>query len=82
MNLPPSHEELRVMLPAPALEILEGPDLERVLAHLQECVECARLLREYREVAAALGSRELIGRSSQQTGGWGGWWRPVLRGCC
>lgn len=48
------HEEMQEMLPAAALEILEGAELERLLTHLGECPECAELLREYRDAAAGL----------------------------
>ena len=54
MSPVPSHEDLEEMLPAAALEILEQEDLELVAAHLVNCRECATLLQEYREVAAAL----------------------------
>ncbi len=42
------------MLPAAALEILDGDELRRVVAHTGECAECAELLDEYRSVAFAL----------------------------
>ena len=54
MTAAPSHEELREMLPAAALEILEAAELQLVLAHAHDCAECAQLLAEYREVAAAI----------------------------
>lgn len=54
MNAKPDHEELQEMLPEAALEILERTDLQRVLAHTRDCAECAQLLGEYQEVAAAL----------------------------
>ena len=53
MNPTSSHQEVE-LLPAAALEILEGEDLGRVLAHARECAECARRLESYRAVAAAL----------------------------
>jgi anti-sigma factor RsiW len=53
MNQTSSHQEME-LLPAAALEILEGEELGRVLAHTRECPECARLLEGYRAVAAAL----------------------------
>lgn len=54
MTTGPSHDELREMLPAAALEILDSSDLHRVVTHTQGCAECARVLEEYREVAFAL----------------------------
>jgi anti-sigma factor RsiW len=48
------HEEMREMLPAAALEILEGAELERLQAHLGECPECVELLRQYRDAAAGI----------------------------
>ena len=54
MNPTSSHQEAEELLPAAVLEILEGEELGRVLAHARGCTECARLLEEYREVAAAL----------------------------
>ena len=42
------------MLPAAALDILEGSDLQRVAAHLPTCKECTRLLDQYRDVSATL----------------------------
>jgi hypothetical protein len=48
------HEEMQELLPAAALEILEGAELERLLVHLGECAECTGLLREYRDVGASL----------------------------
>ncbi len=48
------HEEIQEMLPAAALEILEGAELQRVLAHAGVCAECGQLLEEYRQVTAAL----------------------------
>lgn len=45
------------MLPAAALEILDSADSRRVLDHARDCADCARLLGEYREVAAALAVR-------------------------
>ncbi|HEV2086566.1 MAG TPA: hypothetical protein VGR09_15945 [Gemmatimonadales bacterium] len=54
MNQTPSHQEADEMLPATALEMLEGEDLDRVLAHAGECTECARRLEEYRGAVAAL----------------------------
>ena len=54
MSLTPSHEELEEMLPAAALGILEPTELKHVLAYVQDHPECAKLLQEYREAAAAL----------------------------
>ena len=54
MSSAQSHEQLQEMLPAAALDILEGPELEPVLAHTRDCAECARLLQEYRDGAATL----------------------------
>lgn len=54
MNQTPSHQEADELLPAAALEILEGEDLGRVLAHAGECAECARRLDEYRGAVATL----------------------------
>ncbi|MGI9042365.1 MAG: hypothetical protein ACR2HK_14900 [Gemmatimonadales bacterium] len=54
MTEAPSHEELHEMLPAAAWEVLDGEDLQLVLAHARDCAACARLLGEYREVAAAI----------------------------
>ncbi len=54
MNQTSSHQEVDELLPAAALEILEGEELGRVLAHAGECAECARRLDEYRRGVAAL----------------------------
>jgi len=54
MSLTPSHEELEEMLPAAALDILEPAELEHVLAYVRDHPECAKLLQEYRDAAAAL----------------------------
>ena len=54
MNQGLEHEEMQEMLPAAALEILEGAELQRVLAHARSCADCGPLLEEYREVTAAL----------------------------
>lgn len=48
------HTELQDLLPAAALESLDNGELQLVLAHSKNCVECARLLEEYREVVASL----------------------------
>lgn len=52
-----SHEELQELLPAAAIEILEGGELERIMAHISSCPECAEMLDQYRAVAAALSAR-------------------------
>lgn len=49
-----THEELEEMIPAAALDILTPTELEHVLAHVRDHPECAKLLQEYREAAAAL----------------------------
>ncbi len=54
MNLAPDHAELQEMLPEAALEMLDPAEGERVLAHVRDCAECAMLLRQYRDAAAAL----------------------------
>jgi hypothetical protein len=56
MSDTPGHRELDELVPAAALEILEGEELQRVLDHARECGDCARLLQSYREVVASLGS--------------------------
>jgi len=45
------------LLPAAALEILDGDELVDVTAHIQECTRCAALLDGYREVVAGLATR-------------------------
>jgi hypothetical protein len=45
---------LEQLLPAAALEILEGDDLVQVTAHVRDCADCARLLASYREVVATV----------------------------
>ena len=54
MSHTPDHAELQEMLPAAAVEMLDPPDAERVLAHVRDCQECAGLLRQYRDAAAVL----------------------------
>jgi hypothetical protein len=61
----PSHDELRDMLPAAALEVLDSADLALVLTHTDGCVECARLLEEYREVSFALATQLPPGHAPQ-----------------
>lgn len=51
------HDQLEQLLPAAALEILEGDELLELTAHLQECARCAELLESYREVVAGLATR-------------------------
>jgi hypothetical protein len=49
-----THDILEQLLPAAALEILEGEELLRVTAHAAQCAECARLLESYREVLSSV----------------------------
>src|SRR5215210_7910727 len=49
-----SHAELEQLLPAAALEVLEGNELLEVTTHARECTRCARQLESYREVVASL----------------------------
>jgi anti-sigma-K factor RskA len=51
-----SHDQVEQLLPAAALEILEGDELVEVTSHLEGCADCARLLDSYREVVATLGT--------------------------
>jgi len=51
------HEEMQEMLPAAALDMLEGAELERLQAHLPGCSSCAELLGQYRDAAASLALR-------------------------
>jgi Putative zinc-finger len=51
---PLTHTEVEQLLPAAALEILDGAELARLTAHLQDCTDCTRLLDVYREVVAGL----------------------------
>jgi len=55
-----THDQLEQLLPAAALEILEGDELLDLTVHVRECAECERLLESYREVLAgwAMGLRE------------------------
>lgn len=48
------HEEMQEMLPAAALDMLEGAELERLQAHLPGCSSCVELLGQYRDAAASL----------------------------
>ncbi|HEY4647605.1 MAG TPA: hypothetical protein VIG95_00810 [Gemmatimonadales bacterium] len=54
MSEPQSHAELEQLLPAAALEVLEGSELLEVTAHVRECAQCALQLQSYREVVADL----------------------------
>jgi hypothetical protein len=55
MNQPSQHTEWAELLPAAALDLLEGDELHRVEAHTRECTECSRLLQDYRDAAASIG---------------------------
>ena len=57
MNQGRQHDEMQDLLPAAALEILEGDEVQRVLAHVRDCAECGQLLEEYRQVTAGLSLR-------------------------
>ena len=48
------HEEMQELLPAAALDILEGAELERLRVHLAGCPSCMELLGQYRDAAASL----------------------------
>ncbi|HEV8176761.1 MAG TPA: zf-HC2 domain-containing protein [Gemmatimonadales bacterium] len=48
------HDEMLELLPAAALEILDGAELRRLQAHLPGCPGCAELLSQYRDAAAGL----------------------------
>ena len=48
------HAPIEALLPAAALEILDGEDLALVTAHLAECPECRGLLQSYRDVVAGM----------------------------
>lgn len=49
-----THDEVREMLPAAALEILDEADQRLIMAHARDCAECGPLLAEYLSVAGAL----------------------------
>jgi hypothetical protein len=49
-----SHDQVEELLPAAALEIIEGEELLEVAAHVQQCARCAGLLESYRDVVAGL----------------------------
>jgi hypothetical protein len=51
---PLTHTEVEQLLPAAALEILEGEELARLSAHLEDCTDCTRLLDGYRDLVAGL----------------------------
>jgi hypothetical protein len=48
------HSSIEALLPAAALEMLDGEELVTVTAHLEDCAKCARSLQSYREVVAGL----------------------------
>jgi hypothetical protein len=54
MAEPLPHPELEQLLPAAALETLEGDELVLITAHVQECGNCRRLLESYRDVVATV----------------------------
>lgn len=54
MNESLPHEELRGLLAAEALDVLEGPERAKLLAHLATCPACAEELAGLRETAGAL----------------------------
>jgi anti-sigma factor RsiW len=54
MSSVPVHPDIQEKLPAAALAILEPEEMEQVRVHVRDCVECARLLEEYRAAATAL----------------------------
>ena len=54
MTATPNHDEVQELLPAAALEILDGVELQQVLAHASHCSGCAMALEKYREVATDL----------------------------
>ncbi len=54
MSGTPTHDELRDSLAAEALGALHGPEREALLAHLEECGECARELAGMRATADEL----------------------------
>ena len=49
-----THEDVEQLIPAAALEILEGEELVRVTAHARDCAECARQLESYRQVLSSV----------------------------
>ncbi len=54
MSPTPDHAELQEMLPAAAMEMLDPTEAELVLGHVRDCEECAGLLQQYRDAAAAI----------------------------
>ena len=48
------HEEMQELLPAAALDMLEGAELGQLQAHLTTCPGCVEQLRQYRDAAAGL----------------------------
>jgi anti-sigma factor RsiW len=48
------HSSIEALLPAAALEMLEGEELATVTAHLESCAECTRSLQSYREIVAGI----------------------------
>ena len=54
MTATPNHDDMQELLPAAALEILDGVELQQVLAHASHCSECASALERFREVATDL----------------------------
>ena len=48
------HDQIEQLLPAAALEILEGDELLQVRSHVRDCTGCARLLDSYREAVAGI----------------------------
>ena len=49
-----THDDVEQLLPAAALEILEGEELVRVTAHARDCADCAQQLEFYRQVLASV----------------------------
>ena len=47
-----THDQLEQLLPAAALEILEGDELLDLTVHVKECADCERQLESYRQVLA------------------------------
>lgn len=56
MTGPLTHDSADQLLPAAALEILEGEELLRFTAHAQECADCSRQLESYRNVLSQVAS--------------------------
>jgi hypothetical protein len=51
-----THAELEELLPAAALDILDGNELLEVTTHTRDCAQCALQLESYREAVAGLGN--------------------------